>query len=335
MAENAGIGKVLTTEALPHGLTLLCVSSTQPSWTSLALQLDAVGCADPTLRWASTVREALSLLREEQFDGLIVAEESSRSAQTVGKTRQRAANSRTAEQLDAFECLRALRATGYEEAVVLLTAGLDDARWQESVELDCFVLVTDRLWESRALVPALRREILRAEQKRDNRRLSMAQHRRLLRERDETEHLLQQQRQILEELQELVSEQQTVLPAVPCEPSPVTEIPSPPDVLSAETLNHFYDELLRTYVLMGSGRLAGEIGQVAELLFTAGVSLRQALGLHLRRVEKLVNGLGRRSSRHVMTRADLLALELVIQLGECYIRGEGSGADSQSVTTKD
>jgi hypothetical protein len=42
------------------------------------------------------------------------------------------------------------------------------------------------------------------------------------------------------------------------------------------------------------------------------------LRVHLERVESLIRGLGSRSSRHVMVRADILAMELMIQVGECY-----------------
>jgi hypothetical protein len=40
--------------------------------------------------------------------------------------------------------------------------------------------------------------------------------------------------------------------------------------------------------------------------------------LHLHVLEELVLGLGARSTRHVMTRADLLALEIMIHLAENY-----------------
>ena len=82
----------------------------------------------------------------------------------------------------------------------------------------------------------------------------------------------------------------------------------------------YYQELLRTYVIMGSGNLVAEIVKLADLLSLAGLAPREVLELHLARVERLVRGLGNRSTRHVMARADLLALELMIHLGECYQR---------------
>lgn len=289
---------------LPHTVVLLCVSAREPAWANLTLQLDAAGCMEPTFRWASSSVQALSLMRDETFDCLIVAE----SGRNAGLP----------PSLDGFELLRAARTGGHDEPVVLLTPRMDDDRWIASLELDCRVLTTPHTWESRALVPTILNEIQRSELKRDNHRLSLANHRRLLRERDETEQLLDQQRQILQELQELVEHH----PDRPADDDnagsgPVSDN-APPRLLESEEVQGFYDELLRTYVMMGSGRLAEEIERLARLLAAAGIAPRKALGMHIKRVEKLVRGLGRRSSRHVMSRADILGLELAINLGECY-----------------
>jgi hypothetical protein len=40
--------------------------------------------------------------------------------------------------------------------------------------------------------------------------------------------------------------------------------------------------------------------------------------LHVQVLEEMVQGLGSRSSRHVMTRADLLVLEVLVHLAERY-----------------
>jgi len=296
---------------LPHGLALLSVAAREPAWTNLALQLDACGSHNPSLRWASNAVEALAILRDEHFDCLVIVDDGPDEGLPESET----------ARLDGFAFLRAVRTGGHDEPAVMLARDIDETGWETAVELDCAVLVTQRGWESRALVPFIQRELARAELKRDNRRLSMAQQRRLLRERDETEHLLHQQRQILDELQELVGGE--AQPPNPPERLPVESPQTSPaaEILTSENVARFYDELLRTYVMMGSGRLGGEIERLARLLVAAGVSLREALGMHLRRVEKLVRGLGSRSSRHVMSRADILALELMIQLGECYRRG--------------
>jgi len=69
---------------------------------------------------------------------------------------------------------------------------------------------------------------------------------------------------------------------------------------------------------MGSGNLASELSRLADMLATAGVSARQTMQLHVRALEELIHGLGNRSTRHVMTRADLLVLEIMIHLAESY-----------------
>jgi hypothetical protein len=97
---------------------------------------------------------------------------------------------------------------------------------------------------------------------------------------------------------------------------PPSESRCPPG-LPSELVQH-YGELLRTYVIMGSGNLVAELTRLAELLTTAGVSARQTMHLHLHVLEELIHGLGARSTRHVMTRADLLVLEIMIHLAEGY-----------------
>jgi len=133
---------------------------------------------------------------------------------------------------------------------------------------------------------------------RENRRLNHAERQRLQREHDEAERLLRQQRS-------LIADQDTSN--------------RPPPGLPTELINH-YRELLRTYVIMGSGNLAPELSSLAELLATAGLTAPQAMQLHLHVLEDLVHGLGARSTRHVMTRADLLVMEILIHLADGYHR---------------
>jgi hypothetical protein len=79
-----------------------------------------------------------------------------------------------------------------------------------------------------------------------------------------------------------------------------------------------YRELLRAYVIMGSGNLNGDMQELAVLLVSTGTTPQQAMLLHLQVLEELVRGLGSRSARHVLTRADLLVLEIMIHLAEGY-----------------
>jgi hypothetical protein len=79
-----------------------------------------------------------------------------------------------------------------------------------------------------------------------------------------------------------------------------------------------YRELLRAYVIMGAGNLATEMTALAELLAAAETSAQQAMQLHVEVLEELIQGLGNRSARHVMNRADLLALEVMGHLADRY-----------------
>lgn len=147
-------------------------------------------------------------------------------------------------------------------------------------------------------------------------RLATADRRRLVRERDEADYLLSQQRRILTALEQFAS------PAAAAQSNVISpaSIPfsAPHRIRLPAEFDDYYQELLRTYVIMGSGNLAAEIGKLADLLAQAQLTPREVLDLHLERVERLVRGLGNRSTRHVMARADLLALELMVHLGECY-----------------
>jgi hypothetical protein len=69
---------------------------------------------------------------------------------------------------------------------------------------------------------------------------------------------------------------------------------------------------------MGTGKLTDEMEKLADLLAAAGVTAQQAMWLHLRVLEELVHGLGNRSARHVLNRADLLVVDVLVHLAERY-----------------
>ncbi len=296
------------TPTLPGGIRLLCAGLLQPSWVSLTLKLDAEGCQEPRFRWASTEVETLAILRDESFDCILVADDA-----VSGADRSTA--------FDAFSLIESLRAAGYHDPVVLISSWLPDDAWSFAVEQGCEVLISAQGWESPALVTIVKRALERIELASENHRLSVSNHRRLVREREEAEHLLQQQRHILVELEGLSRTVSKAAFDAPAEDGGEGDDP----VLSRAGRNRLpeqfgahYHELLRTYVIMGSGSLCADIAHSAATLAQAGLTPRAALELHLESVEALVRGLGNRSARHVMARADLMALELMVHLGECY-----------------
>jgi hypothetical protein len=284
VARSRSSAEIQQASGLPSRLRLLCIVPREPSWIALLLNLDAAGCHEPRLRWCSTAAEAVAAAREEGVDCVLVGEDSpDRSGSTAA--------------------LQALRTAGCHEPAVFLSNGLDDQRWIEVCRLDAEVLVASSGWDSPALVAVIERAICRVEVARQSQHLTVARDRRVSRERDEAAQLLAQQRRMIR-------------------PSSVESADERrPSELAArlpESVRDYYHQLLRTYVMMGSGGMEAEIARVADVLCTARLGPREVFELHLDRVEALVRGLGNRSTRHVMARADLLALELMMHVGEIY-----------------
>ena len=309
---------------LPPEFRLLCVGPTEPDWIGLTLQLDAVGCNDPKFRWVNTASEAMTLLRNENFD-CIVIECWPTNLEDV--------------RWDAPDLVHAIRASGCGDPIVLLTRQPDDGLTVEACSSRCEILVSSALWSSRALVNVIQQSIRLVETAQQNHHHAVANHRRLVRERDEADHLLRQQRDIIRELEAITHGSSGAALSHSGESEVGSEVKSqlrkPRSLQIPEKIKTYYHELLRTYVIMGSGSLGGEISQLASVLAEVGLSPRDTLSLHLEQVEHLVSGLGNRSSRHVMSRADLLALELVIHIGECYQQAASQHEQCRVSTTSD
>lgn len=295
-------------QLIPSGFKVLFISEVRPIWVGLALRLDAIGCSEPRFEWVSTAEEALTQLRNDSYDCLLIEIDN-----VLKKSR--------------LELLNAIRISGCHEPVVLLLSAPDDQVTLAACENQAEILVSTALWESPALLSVVRRALFFQQLGEENHQLQVEKHRRLIRERDEAERLLNQQRSMVEELQTLV------YPDALGEPQSGSERADTPDLHESDLpvelpqipfeVRDYYHELLRTYVIMGAGSLKEEILQIAELLAAADLTPPQVLEFHLQCVELIVKGLGNRSSRHVMSRADLLALEMMVHLGECYQKKQG------------
>ncbi|MEO1999068.1 MAG: hypothetical protein ABGZ17_27795 [Planctomycetaceae bacterium] len=318
---------VTTLAALPIHMRVLCLSAIEPSWITLALQLDAAGCLEPQFRWTSAAADVLSMLGQQSFDCILLFPSDAGSTQRDG----------------VLKLMHAIRVSGCDDPLILVVPEPDDRDWEDLGELNCEILITRNGAESLALVPAIRRAIGFVDVFRENARLSAANQRRLIREREEAAHLLGQQRQMI---CELAIDRNRNDPTVPAESDCGTDrslvagndwVPRP--VCLPPEVSDYYQELLRTYVIMGSGSLGTEFAKLAELLVVVGLSTAETLELHLERVEQLVSGLGSRSTRHVMARADLMALELMVHLGQRYrlksLHVQGSSTNGMLVAKPD
>jgi DNA-binding response OmpR family regulator len=291
---------------IPPTLRVLYITSRQRTGGWLAEAFAADSASEILLEQVIGSAAGLSRLRDETFDAVLV--------------------SHVPGELDAMELIEGYRGGGAEEPIVVL-----GTQSEQEMSVLCYEVGADayacvNTTTTRNLIWVVVRAVQRHQLVRENRCLKQGERTRLAREHEEAERLLAQQRTLIidpESLRDVPAEgpceagsergrggeQSAAAPAPPVAP---LELPD-------ELIAH-YRELLRTFVIMGSGNLSGDLGRLAELLVAARLSARQAMQLHLGVLEELIHGLGTRSTRHVMTRADLLVLEIMVHLAEGYRR---------------
>jgi CheY-like chemotaxis protein len=290
---------------IPPTLRVLYITSRQRHGGWLAEAFAADSASEILLDQVVGSAAGLARLRDETFDAVLV--------------------SHAPGELDAMELIEGYRAGGAEEPIIVLGTQSEQEMSVLCYEVGADSYVCVNTTTTRNLIWVVVRAVQRHQLVRENRRLQQADRSRLEREHEEAERLLDQQRAMIVDLESL--QQDTDSPP----PRPAgrdgksspqdSPLPAPPPraapELPAELITH-YRELLRTYVIMGSGNLSSELSRLAELMVSAGLTARQAMQLHLYVLEELVHGLGTRSTRHVMSRADLLALEIMVHLAEGY-----------------
>jgi DNA-binding response OmpR family regulator len=263
-------------------MRILFVTGPQKTGSWLAEAFTSDSACDVHLETPSGVAEGLGRLREVLFDAVLIGHEPG--------------------AVDALEVMDAIRAGSSDEQPVIVL-GEDNSR---SMEALCYEAGADAylcLQETttRSLIWVVSRAMERHELLADNRRLQQQNRHRLQLEHDEVSRLIEQQRQMLAEKETLssraVHEMAERLP---------------------QALRDHYRELLRSYVMMGSGNLRDEIRVLAELLARAHVSPKQTMALHVCVLERLVEGKGSRSARHLLNRGDMLILEMMIHIARHY-----------------
>ena len=288
---------------LPPRMRVLFITGHQRTGGWLAEAFASDSASDVQLEEAVGIAAGLSRLREELFDAVLVSHETG--------------------SLDALEVLDAIRAGSSEDQPIVV---LGDQSEQEMAAFcfeaggDAYICVHTAT--TRALIWLVARAVERHALIAENRRLQQSQRQRLRLEHAEAHRLLQQQRAMIADLAALCRDESAATTPEIDEPQASTG--SVPGVLPAQLAEH-YRELLRAYVIMGAGNLATEMERLAEMLTYAAVTPQQAMLLHLQVVEEMISGLGSRSARHVMNRADMLVLEVMIHLAEqyrtCYLKG--------------
>lgn len=290
--------------ALPASLRVLHIV---PEGRPLAL-LAAAFAADNAVKIHLTevagAAEGLERLNVATFDAILVTHDKS---------------------LDALAIVEGIRGAGGDEALVILGTAPELELAPLSFEVGADAYLSTPTTSTRGLLWAIARAVERSRLVRENRRLAQLERSRLEREHHEAEHLLCEQRALVRDLEALHrrceedGDTEGAGPSASEQLAAREELPRSQCDLPQPLVAH-YRELLRTHVIMGSGTLAEEMRLLAELLASAQISARQTLQLHLLALEELVRGLGARSTRHVLTRADLLVLEMMLYLAEEYRR---------------
>ncbi len=279
----------LAWQGLPARMRVLSITTRRRTGSWLAEALAADSASQVLLEEVVGAAAGLARLRDEVFDAVLVTHEPG--------------------ELDALGLIEGYRAGGSDEPILVL-----GTQSEPEISALCYEVGADgylcvNTATTRNLIWLTARAVQRHELIRQNHRLAQAEQSRIQREHDEAERLLSQQRALLSDIERLRLPE-TSADSVQVGSSELLPLPEP-------LLCH-YRELLRTYVIMGSGNLGSELERLAKLLITAGLSARETLQLHLVVVEELVRGLGTRSARHVMNRADLLVLEVMVHLAEGY-----------------
>ena len=281
---------------LPPRMRVLFITGHHRTGGWLAEAFASDSASDVQLVEALGIATGLAKLRDELFDAVLVSHE-------VGG-------------LDALEVLDAIRAGSSEDQPIVV---LGDQSEQEMAAL-CFESGGDAYMcvhttTTRALMWVVARAVERHALIAENRRLQQSHRHRLRLEHAEAHRLLEQQRAMIADLAEICRDD---VPAIAPDDD---EVPATrrglPLELPPQLTNH-YRELLRAYVIMGAGNLSAEMERLAEMLAYAAVTPQQAMLLHLHVLEEMISGLGSRSARHVMSRADMLILEVMIHLAEQY-----------------
>ena len=199
-------------------------------------------------------------------------------------------------ELDAIEFVEGLRAGGAEEPIIILGAESEAELSALCYEVGADAYLCLQTTTTRTFLWTLARAVERHQLIGENRRLAQTERNRGQQEQGEAERLLAAQRGLVENCRSASAAGNAPSGALP------------------QAVRKHYRELLRAHVIMGSGNLSAEMAALASALAASKVPSAEILTLHVEVVEELVRGLGSRSARHIMTRADLLILELLADL---------------------
>jgi DNA-binding NarL/FixJ family response regulator len=292
---------------LPPALRVLHITSPRRTGAWLAEAFASDSACAVTVSEVYGAAAGAAELRERVFDAVLVSHEPA--------------------ELDALELVDALRAGGGDESVVILGDGREQEMAALAYEVGADAYVCASTTTTRTLLWVVARATERRALLRENRRLAQAERHRREQESGEAERLLSEQRDLVRDSQCRAGDIGSVTPDALAALEDGADLGS--ELRLGEPLVNHYRQLLKAHVIMGSGNLSAEMIELAEQLASEGVTAPQTLRLHVQVLEELVRGIGNRGARHVMTRGDLLVLEVLVHLSERYrLRCQMAGSAS-------
>ena len=279
-------------KTLPGRMRVLFITTAKRpgSWLAEAFAADSESEVD--LEEVVGSAAGLERLRNDPFDVVLLSHE-------PGK-------------LDSLELIEGYRTGITDEPIIVLGTQSEQEMAAACYEVGADGYICVNTTTTRTLAWVITRAVQRHALIRENRRLTQIERRRLQQEHDEASRLLSQQRALIEGLKAI----QEGDPSLRLTSDFLAKTDYPLN-LPRELVDH-YRELLRTYVIMGAGNLGRELACLGELLTRAGVTAKETMQLHLYVLQEMIQGLGTLSSRHVMNRADLLVLEIMMYLADEY-----------------
>ncbi len=282
---------------MPERIRVLFISGRDRTGGWLADAFASDNAVSVELEEQRDITTGLARLRDEIFDVLLLSHDGT--------------------ELNALDLLEGLRAAHADLPIVVLGTQSEAEMTAHFFDADADAYLCVNTTTIRTLIWTLSRAVERHQLSADNRRFRRAEARRQEQEQRDVKEILGQQRAMADFLHEQAegTEVPEWRPGFDLDTGVHRSLEFP------EELARHYQELLRTYVIMGSGDLSQETYCFARHLAEYRLSMRQALALHQHAVEELRRGLGKRSARHVVTRASLLLVELMAHVAEYYREG--------------
>lgn len=209
-----------------------------------------------------------------------------------------------------LDVIEALRTAGVNSAVIFLSSEGGEKTALQAMALGADDSLDRSEGKSLSLPRNTRHAIDRRQLALEKARLEFEGRKRLLKEKEEAEKLIRQQRHIIQELEHRQQEDLTS--------DPHTAEQEADASADFQALLERYRSLLRTYVVIGNDSLTEEVSVFTASVAADEVAPAELLQVHLEVVEQMASGLGERSARHVVSRAGMLILDIMVRLAQSY-----------------